>query len=386
MSDEEAPKSLGRVTASASAFLKRNPPVGARPGALALPEDSPKPRMHVIAYGPDSLHEYDITTVAEIRKILDQHAATWVDVQGLGDEKVLLELADLFALHPLALADVVNVPQRPKTETYEGQQLFICNMIRVDAEGGLSSEQVSLFIGKTYLLTFQERYDDVFDPIRKRLREGAGILRRSGVDHLAYSVIDTIVDGYYPVLEAFADELDELEERVMRRPRPDVLMRVHGVKRTLLLVRRSVWPMRDALSSLLRDPVPLVTDSARVYMRDTYDHCIQVAEMAESYRELVSELTNTYLSVLGNRTNEVMRVLTVVTTVFIPLTFIVGVYGMNFDVMPELRWKAGYFVVLGVMAVMAVVMLVFFRRRGWLGDPAKLELEDDEPSALSRKL
>ena len=386
MSEREAPKSLRRVTAGASAFLKRNPPVGARPGALAMPKDSLRPRIHVIAYGPDALHDYDVEAVAEIRRILDQHPATWVDVQGLGDEKLLRELGDLFALHPLALADVVNVPQRPKTESYEGQQLFICNMIRLDATGGLSSEQVSLFIGKKYLLTFRDSYDDVFDPIRRRLREGAGILRRSGVDHLAYSVIDTIVDGYYPVLEAFADELDELEERVMRRPRPEVLMRVHGVKRTLLLVRRSVWPLRDALSSLLRDPVPLVTDSARIYMRDTYDHCIQVAEMAESYRELVSELTNTYLSVLGNRTNEVMRVLTVVTTVFIPLTFIVGVYGMNFDVMPELRWKAGYFVVLSVMAVLAVGMLIYFRRRGWLGDPTDIELDDDEPSPLSRKL
>jgi magnesium transporter len=385
MSDEEAgPRSLGRITQGAGAFLKRNPPIGAQPGALAIPADSPAPKIHVIAYSRDELTERDVHEVAEIAEIMALHDSTWVDVQGLGSETTLLELGELFGIHPLALADVVNVPQRPKTESYEKQQLFICNMIRLSGEGDVTHEQVSLFIGQKYLLTFQENYGDVFEPIRKRLREGAGMLRASGADYLAYALIDTIVDAYYPVLEAFADELDELEERVMRRPRPAVLLRVHAVKRTLLLLRRAVWPLRDALSSLLRDPVPLVTDSARLYLRDTYDHCIQLAEMAESYRELVSELTNTHLSVLGNRTNEVMRVLTVVTTVFIPLTFIVGVYGMNFDYMPELRYKPAYFIVLGLMLVMALLMLVYFRRRGWLGDPERTAVEDDAPKSRQR--
>jgi magnesium transporter len=314
----------------------------------------------------------------------------WVDVQGLGDEATLRALGDLFALHPLALADVVNVPQRPKTESYEGQQLFISSLLRLEPSGALHAEQVSLFIGKKYLLTFQEQYSDLFDPVCKRLRENVGMLRSSGADYLGYAIIDTIVDGYYPVLEAFADELEQLEERIMRRPRPDALLRTHEVKRRLLLVRRAVWPLRDALGTLLRDPVPLVTDSARIYMRDTYDHCVQVSEMAESYRELVSELTNTYLSVLGNRTNDVMRVLTVVTTVFIPLTFIVGVYGMNFDHMPELRWHYGYFVTLGVMLLIAIAMLIYFRRRGWLGNPRDeldlVEKEEEPPKSRLPRL
>lgn len=376
--EEEAPKSLRRIAPTVSLFLKKNPPVGARPGALVIGKDAPKPRIHVMAYDADHLHEGDLDRVSELRDLMRSHAVTWVDVQGLGDEKVLRQLADLFALHPLALADVVNVPQRPKTESYEGQQLFICGMLRLDENGDLHNEQVSVFIGKGYLLTFQERHGDLFDPVRSRLRDNVGMLRGSGADYLAYSIIDTIVDGYYPLLEVFADELEVLEERVMKRPRPELLMRVHEVKRTLLLVRRAVWPLRDALSSLIRDPVPMVTDSARIYLRDTYDHCIQVSEMAESYRELVSELTNTYMSVISNRTNDVMRLLTVVTTIFIPLTFIVGVYGMNFEHMPELKWQNGYFIVLGGMGLLGFGLLIYFRVRGWLGVPDEPNEPDDD--------
>ncbi|MCC6903522.1 MAG: magnesium/cobalt transporter CorA [Polyangiaceae bacterium] len=376
--DDEAPRSLRRVAPTASLFLKRNPPVGARPGALVIGKGAAQPRIHVMAYDEDHLHEHDVDDVLSLKELLKSHTVTWVDVQGLGDEKVLRQLADVFALHPLALADVVNVPQRPKTESYEGQQLFICGMLRLSEEGDLHSEQVSAFIGKGYLLTFQEKHGDLFDPVRARLRDNVGMLRASGADYLAYSIIDTIVDGYYPLLEVFADELEALEERVMRRPHPSLLTRVHEVKRILLLVRRAVWPLRDALATLIRDPVPMVTDSARLYLRDTYDHCVQISEMAESYRELVSELTNTYMSVISNRTNEVMRVLTVVTTIFIPLTFIVGLYGMNFRHMPELEWHYGYFLNLGLMAALGIGLMIFFRVRGWLGDPDHDLDEDDE--------
>lgn len=364
-----------------SLFAKRNPPVGAQPGELALPPDAMPTRVDVIAFRSDAIHEQDVESVGEIRRLLAEYDVTWVNVQGLGDGETLREVADLFSLHPLALADVVNVPQRPKTESYEGQQLLICGMLHFDDEGKLTNEQVSIFIGKKYVLTFQEREGDLFSPVRKRLREGLGILRSSGADYLAYAIVDVIVDGYYPVLEAFADELEEIEEQVLREPRPDVLERVHVVKRTLLLVRRAVWPLRDALGTLIRDPIPLLTDSARVYLRDTYDHCIQVAEMAETYRELVSELTNTYMSVMGQRTNEVMRLLTVVTAVFIPLTFIVGVYGMNFDYIPELHAHYGYPITMGAMMLLAIAMLAFFRWRGWLGGLRdETSAPKDEPS------
>jgi magnesium transporter len=342
-------------------------PVGARPDALVVPEGSPIPKIRVIAYTKDKCEEREIDELSELKKFLSKYDTTWVSVQGFGDEATLREIGDMFALHPLALADLVS-HQRPKTESYEGEQIFICNAPRIEGED-LIPEQVGMVLSRKYLLTFEEKPSARLDPVRKRLREGAGLLRTSGTDHLGYAIIDLVVDAYYPVLEVFAERIEALEEEVIARPQPRQLERVHHVKRSLLMVRRSIWPLRDALGTLLRDPIPMVTDSARVYLRDTYDHTIQIAEMSELYRELVGELTNTYLSVLGNRTNDVMRVLTVVTTIFIPLTFIVGVYGMNFDYMPELRAHMGYPVTVGVMLTIAVVMLVYFRRRGWLGKP-----------------
>lgn len=339
----------------------------ARPDALMIPEGSPPPQVHVIAYSRDKCHEVEVDELSEIRQLLAKFDIVWVSVRGLGDENTLREIGDLFALHPLALADVVG-PQRPKTESYEGEQLFICSAPRIDGEE-LTTQHVGIVLAKKYVLTFEEHVSDLLDPVRKRLREGAGVLRSSGPDHLGYAIIDLIVEAHYPVLEVFAEHIEALEEQVIARPQPKQLERVHHVKRSLLMVRRQVWPLRDALGTLIRDPIPMVTESSRIYLRDTYDHTIQIAEMAELYRELVGELTNTYLSVLGNRTNDVMRVLTVVTTVFIPLTFIVGVYGMNFDYMPELRNHLGYPITLGVMFGMAIAMLIYFRRRGWLGKP-----------------
>lgn len=339
----------------------------ARPDALLIPEGSPPPKIHVIAYSKDKCEEVEADELSQIKKLLAKFDTVWVSVRGLGDEATLHEIGDAFALHPLALADVV-APQRPKTESYEGEQLFICSAPRIDGEE-LTTQHVGIVLAKKYVLTFEEKDNLLLDPVRKRLREGAGVLRASGSDHLGYAIIDLIVDAYYPVLEVFADRIEELEEQVIARPQPKQLERVHHVKRSLLMVRRQVWPLRDALGTLIRDPIPMVTDSARVYLRDTYDHTIQIAEMSELYRELVGELTNTYLSVLGNRTNDVMRVLTVVTTIFIPLTFIVGVYGMNFEFMPELHSHLGYPITLGAMLTMAIVMLIYFRRRGWLGKP-----------------
>lgn len=339
----------------------------ARPHELVIPEGSPVPKVHVIAYSRDRCEEVELDELSQVKKLIAKFDTVWISVQGLGDEATLKEIGDLFALHPLALADVV-APQRPKTESYEGEQLFICSAPRIDGEE-LTTQHVGIVLAKKYVITFEERVTELLDPVRRRLREGAGVLRASGPDHLGYAIIDLVVDAYYPVLEVFADRIEALEEQVIARPQPRQLERVHHVKRSLLMVRRQVWPLRDALGTLIRDPIPMVTESSRVYLRDTYDHTIQIAEMAELYRELVGELTNTYLSVLGNRTNDVMRVLTVVTTIFIPLTFIVGVYGMNFDFMPELRLRLGYPITLGAMLAMAIVMLVYFRKRGWLGKP-----------------
>jgi len=314
-------------------FHKRHPPVGARPGTLAtggLP-----PRIHLIRYGPSALDEASVTDPSRLSPPPpEQPGVTWIDVQGLGDE-ALRSLGDRFGMHALALEDVVNAPQRPKIEDYPEQLLIVTRMARLTAAGELDAEQVSLVIGPGYVLSFQERYGDVLDPVRVRLREGIGPIRSAGSDYLAYALLDTIVDGDYPVIEELSEGLARLEERVLVRPGPRSLERLNRVKSLLVTMRRGIWPQREALNRLLRDGSPLIGPDVRIYLRDTYDHAAQVVDVVDSHRELVVSILNTYLSALGNRTNEVMKVLTIMASIFIPLTFMAGVYGMTFEAMPS---------------------------------------------------
>ena len=347
-------------------FKKRGPAVGARPGTLVIAEGAPPPRIRVIAFDADGIEQHEIDDVTELEKVASDPRTTWIDIQGLGDEEVLRHVGEVFQLHPLALEDVVHVPQRPKTDEYAAHLLVVVRMVRLQ-ERVLDLEQVGVFIGKGYVITFQERYGDVLDPVRRRLREAKGPIRQSGPDYLAYAILDTIMDAYYPVLEGLGELLQELEDEVMERATPDLLRRIQRVKRTLLLLRRALWPQREAMSQLAREPYALVSDSTRIYLRDTYDHCVQTAEVIESYRELVSELTNTYLSMTSNRMNEIMKVLTIMASIFIPLTFIAGIYGMNFENMPELHKAWAYPLVLAVMLLTALGMLVYFWRKGWIG-------------------
>ena len=292
----------------------------------------------------------------------------WVDVQGLGDEGVLRRLAEIFSIHPLALEDAVNAPQRPKTEAYEGQQLILTRMARLLDDGRLDVEQVSLFLGAGWLLTLQERQGDVFDPVRARLRAAKGMIRTSGADYLAYALVDTIVDGFYPVIESLGDQLVDLEDAVLANPTRDALRDIYTIKRELLALRRAAWPQREMLAMLLRDGSPYLSQAVALFLRDTLDHTVQVVDVTESYRELAGNLMDLHLSTTSNRTNDVMKVLTIMASIFIPLTFIAGVYGMNFDAMPELHARWAYPAVLATMVVVAVGMLIYFRRRGWLGD------------------
>jgi magnesium transporter len=325
-------------------------------------------------YAPDHLEEHDNVAVAELKNLLDTEAVCWVDVQGLGDETVLRELADLFSIHCLALEDVVNVPQRPKVERFESHTLCITRMA-LQREEGIEPEQVSLFLGSNYVLTFQERSGDVFDPIRNRIRQGGPVLRSSGPGYLAYALLDAVVDGYYPLLELFGEKLEALEDEIMAQPHPAALQEIHQTKRDLLAIRRSLWPQREAVNALIRDEDPLLTDTVRVYLRDCHDHCVQIMERVETCRELAAGLMDVYLSNVGNRQNEVMKVLTIMASIFIPLTFMAGIYGMNFENMPELHSRWGYPFLLAAMAVIAVGMVCYFRRLGWLGrqPPARPE-------------
>ncbi len=351
-------------------FRKRHPPVGSRPGTLMIPDSAPPPRVCVMDYGPGVLDEREIADVEDLTAFLQSGTVTWVDVQGFGDETLIRRLGEIFSIHALALEDAVNVPQRPKSESYEGHQLYITRMGTLEslAEVQVRTEQVSIFLGEHFVLTIQERLGDIFDPVRARIRAGVGPIRRAGPDYLAYALIDTVIDGYYPVLEKMGEYLEALEDSTFENAKKSNLRRIYHAKRQLLELRRAVWPQREALSSLIRDENPLVSAQVRVYLRDCYDHAVQVIDVTETFRELASNLMDIYLSAVSQRTNDVMKVLTIIGSIFIPLTFLAGIYGMNFEHMPELAKPWAYPALLAVMAVVALGMVVFFWRRGWLGE------------------
>lgn len=352
---------------------KRYHPVAATPGTLVVQDEAPKPRIRMIDYDESHIDEREISDVDELRQILERTSTTWVDIQGLGEEKTLRSIGAIFSLHPLILEEVVNVPQRPKIEELEGNVLFITRMIHSSGEVEIDREQVSIVVGRNYVLTIQERYGDNLDSVRKRLRRGRGPIRQAGPDYLAYVILDAMIDGYFPVLEKLGDSLEILEERVMEDPAPSILRKLNRARNTLLVLRRAIWPQRDALSLLVRGGSELVGEETLPYFRDIHDHCVLTAEVTEAYREQAAGLVNTYLSAASQRTNEIMKVLTIMASIFIPLTFLAGIYGMNFDHMPEIHRPWAYPALLGVMALVTAGMLLHFRRRGWIGGKAKDE-------------
>lgn len=346
---------------------------GSPPGTLVIDEDSTIPNIFLIDYCADHAIGVQLATPEDCAGYLDSNSVSWVDVQGLGSEDVLQRLGKVFSLHPLVLEDVVNVPQRPKVEEYGNQQILIAQMVSLKPEGkGFFTEQVSFILGKNYLLTVQEEPEfDTFEPVRQRLHHDRGNIRQQGADYLLYALLDTVIDGFFPVLEDYGERLEELEDEVVAKPNQATLDKIHKIKRELLLLRRSIWPQRDAINALIRDGSALISAPIYIYLRDCYDHAVQIIDMVETYRELASNLMDVYLSSISNRMNEVMKVLTVISTIFIPLTFIAGVYGMNFDPevagnMPELRIPYGYAICWLVMIAIALSLLFYFWRRGWL--------------------
>ena len=348
-------------------FSKRNPSVGSRPGTLAIPKESPAPRLHMINYfGSETIEEHfdDLASLDKLHESFSDDRVAWVDVQGFGNKSFIRRLGEVFDLHPLLLEDIVNAPQRPKTEAYENVLLMIVRMVQVHDEMEIDAEQVSVILGPNYVVTFQERYGDVLDPVRKRIRSGKGPIREHGADFLAYAIVDTIIDGYYPVIERIGDRLESYEDEVIANPTPDLLSRLHRLKNQLVNMRRSIWPQREAINSLVRGDDQEISDDVRIFFRDTYDHCAQTSEVTEMYREMVTGLMNTYLSSVANRTNEVMKVLTITATIFIPLTFLAGIYGMNFEYMPELQVRWAYPLIWITMLLSATGMIGFFWKKG----------------------
>lgn len=337
---------------------------------------APHPVIRMIAYGPEEVIEQDVKDPREIRPFLGRWPVIWVHVEGLGDVEIIETLGEIFELHGLALEDVIDVHQRPKVEEY-GQYLYIVARMAVPG-AQLETEQFSLFLGPNFVLSFDERPEDRLNPVRERIRSKRGQIRNVGADYLAYALLDTIVDAYFPILEDYGERLEALEDEVVEHPDPRCVSRIHRIRRDLLMLRRAIWPQRESTNSLLRDVTPLITDETRVYIRDCYDHTVQLLDLVETYRELGADLMDVYLSSVSNRINEIMRVLTVISVIFMPLTFLAGVYGMNFNPdaspwnMPELNWYWGYLFALVLMAVIAVGQLVLFWRRGWLGMPRVL--------------
>jgi magnesium transporter len=345
---------------------RRRPPVGASPGTLVLPAGTT--RLNVIRYDKEQLFERKDVRADELAGLLVPGQVTWVEVEGLGDEAVLRRIAELFRIHPLALADVVNVGQRPKAEAYRDFELVICRMACPREATEFDLEQVSLVLGRDFVVSFHEGERDVFDPLRERIRRGGGVVRSMGADYLAYALVDVLIDGYYPAVETLGERLESLEERLIAKPTRDLLGEIHRVRRELLTFVRVIHQQRDAVGAMMRADHPLVSDAVRVYLRDSHDHALQISDVLDTFREMALGLMEVYHSSLSHRTNEIIKVLTILSSIFIPLTFIVGVYGMNFEHMPELQWRYGYFMTWGVMAAVVVGLLVYFRKNGWLGD------------------
>ena len=342
---------------------------GAAPGTLSVNPSWPRPKIRVIAYGPDDFVEQDVSDPAELPALLARWPVTWIDVVGLGDAETIGRLGETFDLHRLALEDVVNVDQRAKVEEFEGV-LFLVGRMASWPDPAVT-EQLSLFCGSNFVLTFQERDGDCFEGIRERLRSGRRKIRNSATDYLTYALLDAVIDSYFPVVEQLGEELEALEDRVVHRPDKNDVAAIQQVKATLVTLRRTVWPHRDLVEDLLRAESSLIDEGTLVYLRDCGDHAAQIMDLVESYRETCSDLITLYMSSVSNRMNEVMKVLTVIATIFIPLGFVAGVYGMNFNPerspfnMPELDWFYGYPFAIGVMVVVAAGFLVFLRRRGW---------------------
>jgi magnesium transporter len=352
-------------------FHKRLPPIGSRPGTLAIPSGAPPPRIRLFDYRGEVCTELDVDDVEQLAPYVDSERVTWIDVQGFGDEAVLRRIAEMFSLHALTLEDATNVPQRAKSQVRADHHIVVARAPDPGFADHVEVPQVFLLIGRHFLLTFQDHYYGFFDPVRERIREGIGPIRRLGPDYLAYALLDTMVDHYFPRLEASSEQLEDLEERVYGEATPDLLEALHRARRDLVVIRRVGWPQREALRAMVVEPSPFVGDEVRPYLASVEQHMTQAMEAVDAARETATGLVEIYLSNVSQRTNEIMKVLTLMASIFIPLTFIAGIYGMNFEHMPELHDPRGYFVVLAAMVVLAVGMVVYFFRRGWLGSGSK---------------
>lgn len=350
-------------------FKNRSIKAGLPPGTLVHIGETPQEATGItlIRFDEETFHEEHVKKLEHCATIPASGGVTWINVEGVHDVETIRTLGECHNLHPLVLEDIVSTLQRPKIEDYDDYLFLVVRMLLPQQDNDFASEQLSLVLGPNYVLTFQEGIrGDAFSATRERLRHSKGRLRSQGADYLSYALLDAIVDGYFSVLEGFGERLLELEEEVALHPTPRVLVQLNELKKEIIYLRKSVWPLREVLSFLERGDSDLIKGATRIYLRDVYDHTIQTIDTIETYRDLLSGMLDLYLSSISNRTNEIMKFLTVIGTIFMPLTFIVGLYGMNFKHMPELEWHYGYFAVLGFMLLISLGMVTYFRHKRWL--------------------
>ncbi|HEX5051468.1 MAG TPA: magnesium/cobalt transporter CorA [Planctomycetota bacterium] len=344
---------------------RRRTPIGASPGLLQADPEARPSVMSALAFGPSGMFEQSPIDATRIGELRAQFPVVWIDVSGLGDLDLLRRIGDMFGLHQLALADVVSLQQRAKVEDYGGHEFLVVRM--VDHANTHETEQFAMFIGPGFVLTFQERPGDCFGLVRQRARDPAGQMRKRGSDYLAYALFDAVVDAFFPVLEDVGDWLQRVEDAVLGGGEArEVMADLHAARRCILSLRRALWPLREVTSSLARGETKHFSTEVRPYLRDVQDHVVQLLDLLENHREMSSSLLDLHLSSVNHRLNEVMKVLTIIATIFIPLSFVVGVYGMNFKWMPELQVWWGYPAVMAIMLVIAAAMLLWFRRRRWI--------------------
>lgn len=348
---------------------RRSKKVGAPPGTLVYVGEKKveKVRISYIDYDEQNFQEKQMSNIEECFPFKTTPTVTWINIDGLHEVKVTEKLGKQFELHPLILEDILHTEQRPKYEDFDKYIFIVLRMLSFNEEiQAVESEQVSLILGANFVISFQERTGDVFEPIRDRIRNAKGRIRKMGPDYLAYALTDAIVDSYFAILEKVGEKIESMEEELVSDPTEKTLQQIHTMKREMISLRRSIWPLREVISGVQRSESSVIKESTEIYLRDVYDHTIQIIDTIESFRDMVSGMLDIYLSSISNKMNTVMKVLTIIATIFIPLTFVAGIYGMNFEHMPELKWKWAYPGVWAIMLVITGVMLTYFRRKRWL--------------------
>jgi len=348
---------------------KRSSKAGLPPGTLIHVGEKKveSVRITFIDYDEQSFQEKQVSNIEECLKLKDTHTVSWINIDGLHDIELLEKLGKEFELHSLLLEDILSTGQRPKFEDYEKHIYIVLKMLSFGKDSkSVEAEQVSLILGPNYVISFQERVGDVFEQIRDRIRKSKGRIRKMGPDYLCYALLDAIVDNYFVILEKFGEKIESMEEEVIDNPTEQTVHQIHSLKSEMIALRKSIWPLRELINGLQKSDSSLINETTDIFMRDVYDHTIQIIDTIESFRDMVSGMLDIYLSSLSNKMNAVMKVLTIIATLFIPLTFVAGIYGMNFKYMPELEWRWSYPIVWLIMIVVAVVMLCYFKRKKWL--------------------